>query len=133
MDFKKELENDKEYYESFLLGYQVDLIIGDALVTYEIDDPVELISNLKIAKEDLMILDKKRVIELVEEKMYDVKGNVKGVRLNRIKVGNPVTKEDKKFLEELNKASISKLDCLKNNCLWWSSKYFIARLIIGLL
>lgn len=101
MDFKKELENDREYYESFLLGYQVDLIIGDALVTYEITDPVELMINLKIDKEDLMILDKKRVIELVEEKMYDVKGNVKGSRLNRIKVGNPVTKEDKKFLEDL--------------------------------
>ena len=101
MDLKKELENDREYYESFLLGYQVDLIIGDALVTYEISDPVELIINLKISKEDLMSLDKKKVIELVEEKMYDVKGNVKGVRLNRIKVGNPVTKEDKKFLEEL--------------------------------
>lgn len=101
MDLKKELENDREYYESFLLGYQVDLIIGDALVTYEIDDPVELIINLKIDKEDLMILDKKRVIELVEEKMYAVKGNVKGIRLNRIKVGNPATKEDKKFLEGL--------------------------------
>jgi len=101
MEFKKELENDREYYESFLLGYQVDLIIGDALVTYEIDDPVELMINLKIDKEDLMILDKKRVIELVEEKMYDLKGNVKGARLNCIKVGNPVTKEDKKFLEEL--------------------------------
>lgn len=101
MDFKVELENDREYYESFLLGYQVDLIIGDALVTYEIDDPVELMINLKIAKEDLMGLDKKRVIELIEEKMYDVKGNVKGVRLNRIKVANPVTKEDKKFLEGL--------------------------------
>ena len=93
------MEIDKDYYESFLLGRQVDLIIGDALVTYEIDDPVELLINLKIAKEDLMRLDKKKVIELVEEKMYDVKGNVKGARLNRIKVGNPVTKEDKKFLE----------------------------------
>lgn len=101
MDFKKELENDREYYESFLLGYQVDLIIGDALITYEISDPVELIINLKIAKEDLMRLDKKKVIELVEEKMYDVKGNVKGARLNCIKVGNLVTKEDKKFLEGL--------------------------------
>jgi len=101
MDFKKELENDQEYYESFLLGYQVDLIIGDAVVTYEITNPVELLINLKIAKEDLMSLDKKRVIELVEEKMYDVKGNVKGSKLNRIKVGNPVTKEDKKFLEGL--------------------------------
>lgn len=101
MDLTKELENDREYYESFLLGYQVDLIIGDALVTYEIDDPVELISNLKIDKEDLMILDKKRVIELVEEKMYDVNGNVKGARLNRIQVGNPLTKADKKFLEGL--------------------------------
>jgi len=101
MDLKKELDNDREYYESFLLGYQVDLIIGDALITYEIDDPVELISNLKIAKEDLMRLDKKKVIELIEEKMYDLKGNVKGTRLNRIKVGNPVTKEDKKFLEWL--------------------------------
>lgn len=101
MDFKQELENDREYYESFLLGYQVDLIIGDAIVTYEITNPVELISNLKIAKEDLMSLDKKRVIELVEAKMYDLKGNVKGIRLNRIKVNNPVTKEDKKFLEGL--------------------------------
>ena len=101
MSFEQELENDREYYESFLLGYQVDLIIGDALITYEISNPVELIINLKISKEDLMILDKKRVIELVEEKMYDVKGNVKGARLNRIKVGNPVAKEDKKFLEGL--------------------------------
>jgi len=101
MDLKKELENDREYYESFLLGYQVDLIIGEALVTYEITDPVELLINLKIEKEDLMLLDKKKVIELIEEKMYDVKGNVKGTRLNRIKVGNPVTKEDKKFLEGL--------------------------------
>lgn len=99
MDFKQELDNDREYYESFLLGYQVDLIIGDALITYEITDPVDLLINLKIAKEDLMSLDKKKVIELVEEKMYDVKGNVNGARLNRIKVGNPVTKEDKKFLE----------------------------------
>jgi len=81
MDLKKELENDREYYESFLLGYQVDLIIGDALVTYEISDPVELIINLKIAKEDLMRLDKKKVIELVEEKLYDVKGNVNGAKL----------------------------------------------------
>lgn len=101
MDFKKELENDREYYESFLLGYQVDLIIGDALVTYEIDDPVELLINLKIAKEDLMILDKKKVIELVEEKMYDVKGNVKGARLNCISVSEPVSESNKKFLEGL--------------------------------
>lgn len=101
MDFKRELENDREYYESFLLGYQVDLIVGDALVTYEINDPVELIINLKIAKEDLMRLDKKKVIELVEEKMAEVRVNVEGSRLNKIQLSKPVDKQTKDLLEGL--------------------------------
>jgi len=101
MSFEQELADDQEYYDSFLLGRQVDVIMGDALITYEITNPVELLINLDITKEDLYSLDKAGIINLVEEKMYDVKGNVKGTRLNRIKVDNPVTKEDKKFLEEL--------------------------------
>jgi len=101
MSFEQELADDKEYYDSFLLGRQVDVIMGDALITYEITNPVELLINLDITKEDLYSLDKAGIINLVEEKLAEVKGNVKGTRLNRIKVGNPVTKEDKKFLEGL--------------------------------
>ena len=94
------MELDKDYYESFLLGRQVDLINGDALVTYEINDPVALIIGLKLSQEDLN-KGKDELIDLIEEKLYAKKGNVVGSRLNRIKVGNPVTKEDKKFLEGL--------------------------------
>jgi len=101
MDFKKELENDREYYESFLLGYQVDLIIGDALITYEISDPVELMINLNIAKEELYSLDKDEIINLVEEKMAEVRCNVEGSRLNKIQLSKPVDKQTKDLLEGL--------------------------------
>ena len=101
MSFEQELADDQEYYESFLLGRQVDVIMGDALVTYEIDDPVYLLINLDITKEELYSLDKAGIINLVEEKMAEVRGNVAGSRLNEIRLSKPLDKQTKDLLAGL--------------------------------
>ena len=101
MRFEQELADDQEYYDSFLLGRQVDVIMGDALITYEIDNPVDLLINLDITKEELYSLDKDEIINLVEEKMAEVRCNVEGSRLNKIQLSKPVDKQTKDLLEGL--------------------------------
>jgi len=101
MGFEQELADDREYYDSFLLGRQVDVIMGDALITYEIDNPVDLLINLGITKEDLYSLDKNGIINLVGEKMVEVRGNVKGSRLNNIQLSQPLDKQTKVLLAGL--------------------------------
>lgn len=101
MSFEQELVDDREYYDSFLLGRQVDVIMGDALITYEIDNPVELLINLDITKEELYSLDKAGIINLVEEKMAEVRGNVMGSRLNNIQLSHLLDKQTKDLLTGL--------------------------------
>lgn len=101
MSFEQELADDREYYDSFLLGRQVDVIMGDALITYEITNPVDLLINLDITKEDLYSLDKNGIINLVGEKMVEVRGNVKGSRLNNIQLSQPLDKQTKDLLAGL--------------------------------
>lgn len=98
---EQELIDDREYYNSFLLDRQVDVIMGDVLITYEITNPVDLLINLDITQEELCSLHKVEIIKLIEEKLAEGKVNVEGSQLKNIQLSKPVDKQTKDLLAGL--------------------------------